>query len=92
MEIAPVPGIRAVTPAGGRPSLTELPAPPLVEAAGRMEDDSYAGSGQSGDRAQEENLSRQMEQEMVASGTKTRSRRGGHAGYGEPYHQVDLFV
>jgi hypothetical protein len=92
MEIAPVPGIRAVTPTGARPTLEELPAPAIVEAAGRMEDDSYAGSGEGGDRAYEENLARRLEQELMASPTKGRARRGVNAGYGEPYHQVDLFV
>ena len=90
MEIAPVPGIRALRPVGPRMVTIELHAPPMVEGAGRMEDDSYAG-GRSGDRAREEELARRLEQEDGADAAKARMRRM-NPGYGEPYHQVDLFV
>lgn len=89
MEIAPVPGIRALRPVGPRMTTIELHAPPIVECAGRMQDDSYA-EGRSGDRAKEEEMARQQDQEGGDS-TKTRPRRTT-PGYGEPYHQVDVFV
>jgi len=65
---------------------------PMVEAAGRMEDDSYAGGGQSGDRAFEENLARRLDAELTGNPPKIRTRRSGTAGDGEPYHRIDLFV
>ncbi|HEU5350597.1 MAG TPA: hypothetical protein VFU55_03310 [Terracidiphilus sp.] len=91
MEIAPVPGIRALTSTEGRPTLTEMTPPPVVEAAGRMEDDSYAGSGERGDRGMEENLARMLEKEAPGTAAKARLQRS-NSGYGEPYHEVDLFV
>ncbi|HEV2214357.1 MAG TPA: hypothetical protein VGR64_03635 [Terracidiphilus sp.] len=89
MEIAPVPGIRALRPVGPRMTTIELHAPPIVEGTGRMQDDSYA-EGRSGDRAREEELARQLEQEG-GDPAKTRPRRTNTA-YGEPYHRVDVFV
>ncbi|HVC46664.1 MAG TPA: hypothetical protein VND90_05410 [Terracidiphilus sp.] len=57
-----------------------------------MEDDSYAGGGQSGDRAFEENLARRLDAELTGNPPKIRTRRSGTAGDGEPYHRIDLFV
>lgn len=90
MEIAPVPGIRALRPVSGRPTLVEMHAPPAVEAAGRMEDDSYAG-GRSGEHAWEEEHAQRLEKDVRNEAAKARMRRTD-AGYGEPYHRVDLFV
>lgn len=86
MEIAPIPGIRAITAVKAQPAETRLTAVFDMEAIVRAGDDSYTGDGHTSSGGQDDDA----EDTLSTAPDETGQRRGGAEE--NPPHRVSLFA